>query len=379
MTDTTSAQTATWNLERRLPEAGLIRVERGERVEAQTVIAQTDLPGKRCLVNAADDLGVPPEDLPRCLQCAVGDTVAADQVLARTRGFLGLSPATLRAPCDGVVEDIWTTTGQILLRGTPGVFQLRAFAPGVVADVHDERVVTIATDAVWYRGAFGWGGEAIGQLTLLVDAPDAPADAGRLTPDLRDRIVVVGLGLGERLIRAARAVGVSAIIAASADAIEFVGADDSCADWNRSHIDAAGPAVVITENFGRTPMRTVLFEAFRRSVNRVVSIDGTTHIRAGARRPRILLSRDCCDGGSAPAGCTADETGKVRPASVTEVFGVGDGVRALVGAYAGRFGRCVALPDEQRRIDTEALVRVAVVDFGEGTVVALPRTNVERV
>jgi hypothetical protein len=55
-------------------------------------------------------------------------------------------------------------------------------------------------------------------------------------------------------------------------------------------------------------------------------------------------------------------------------------VRAIREPWFGRIGRVVELPHELRALETEALVRVLVVEFeGEGGSAVMPRANVERI
>ena len=61
--------------ERKLPLAGDVLVKVGQKVEAESVVARTELPGNVQTVNAANILGVLPEDVPDCLVKPVGSTL----------------------------------------------------------------------------------------------------------------------------------------------------------------------------------------------------------------------------------------------------------------------------------------------------------------
>jgi hypothetical protein len=55
-------------------------------------------------------------------------------------------------------------------------------------------------------------------------------------------------------------------------------------------------------------------------------------------------------------------------------------VRVIRQPWFGRIGRVVELPHELRPLDTEALVRVLVVEFADdGVRATVPRANVERI
>ena len=59
---------------------------------------------------------------------------------------------------------------------------------------------------------------------------------------------------------------------------------------------------------------------------------------------------------------------------------VGSAVRVIRQPWFGRLGRVVELPAELRELDTEALVRVLIVEFtDDGTRAVVPRANIERI
>jgi hypothetical protein len=97
---------------------------------------------------------------------------------------------------------------------------------------------------------------------------------------------------------------------------------------------------------------------------RMASVSGATQIRAGVMRPEIIIPSE----GAAPA--RAEEThGGLE---------VGSLLRVIREPHFGRIGRVVELPSDLRLLDTEARVRVLVVQFGDGGDRAVvPRANVE--
>jgi len=97
-------------------------------------------------------------------------------------------------------------------------------------------------------------------------------------------------------------------------------------------------------------------------------VSGATQIRAGVLRPELLIPHDAL-GGTAPA--SAESAGSLE---------IGSAVRVIRQPWFGRLGRVSELPSELRALDTEALVRVLVVEFSDdGTHATVPRANVERI
>ena len=97
----------------------------------------------------------------------------------------------------------------------------------------------------------------------------------------------------------------------------------------------------------------------------LASVSGATQIRAGVMRPEILIPR-------APS---AGATGEEPHATGLEV---GSLLRVIRQPHFGRIGNVVELPPELRPLESEAKVRVLVVEFADDhTRAVVPRANVE--
>ncbi len=82
--------------ERRLPLTGSVVVTKGQSVQAETIVARTELPGNVQTVNAANLLGVLPEDVPECLVKPIGSTVKKGEVIAESKILLRAVPLEVR-------------------------------------------------------------------------------------------------------------------------------------------------------------------------------------------------------------------------------------------------------------------------------------------
>ncbi|MCH8992551.1 MAG: hypothetical protein IIA44_12505, partial [Acidobacteria bacterium] len=87
--------------ERILPLKGEVLVKKGDRVEPDTVVAQTHLPGPVEPMNVANLVGVPPEDIDDCMLKKEGDPIKAGDVIARSSSFFGLFKSECKARFDG--------------------------------------------------------------------------------------------------------------------------------------------------------------------------------------------------------------------------------------------------------------------------------------
>ncbi|MCL4425934.1 MAG: hypothetical protein M1553_10970, partial [Firmicutes bacterium] len=101
---------------RKLPLPGEVLVQVGDRVEPDMPVARISLrPGIPWVVPAARLLGVEPEKLQRAMLRKVGDSVKTKEVIARAeQGIYGRKE--LAAPTDGIIEDISTNSGRIVIR-----------------------------------------------------------------------------------------------------------------------------------------------------------------------------------------------------------------------------------------------------------------------
>ena len=105
--------------ERRLPLEGEVLVQAGATVDAEDVVAKADLPGNVQLLNVANLLSVPPEEVAEYMLKSVGETVSEDEIIATTKGLFGLFKSQALSPIEGTIEAISDVTGQVILRKSP--------------------------------------------------------------------------------------------------------------------------------------------------------------------------------------------------------------------------------------------------------------------
>ena len=143
-----------------LPIAGTVLVRSGETVQAQTAIAQTDLPGAVAPVNLAHLLGSPPTKSPGDDPCTRSDRLSGQE----KSWPIGGSSAGFRRQCvspvDGTIEAVSGVTGQVMLRGPSRPALVAAFLAGNVIEVLPREGAVIEADATFIQGIFGIGGEA---------------------------------------------------------------------------------------------------------------------------------------------------------------------------------------------------------------------------
>ncbi len=352
--------------ERRLPLHGRVLVQPGDRVEPDTVVARTELPGHLHAVNLAAKLGVDAARAADTLTVALGEPVRRGDVVARSKGLFGLGRSEVQAPTDGAVESVSAATGQMLFREPPIPVEVLAYAGGrVVERLGDEGVVVEARGA-FVQGIFGVGGETHGAIEMLTGRPDEPLESRHLRGELRGKVIVGGSHVSLEVLNEARERGVAAVIVGGfddRDLARLLGRDLGVAITGQEDL---GFTLVLTEGFGRVPMADRTWVLLGRHAGERASVSGATQIRAGVQRPEILVPRAGDAEGADPGARTELEIGAL--------------VRVIREPWFGRLARVTGLPAEPQALETEARVRVLEAEWIDGSgSVTVPRANVERI
>lgn len=358
---------ATLEFSRQLPLAGDVRVDVGQAVAAEDVVAATLLPGAVTPLNMAGPLGVGPGDVSACLLKKLGEKVVAGEPLAESRSFFGLSRTTVSAPLTGTIESVSRITGQVILRGEPIPLEVRAYATGSVASVEPGTGAVIRARVSQLQGIFGVGGERYGRIENVCDDPARP-----LTPDLlreshRGAIVVGGGRVLAAALDMARAVGVAAIVSGGIDDEDLrrlLGYDLGVAVTGSETI---GFTLVITEGFGDIAMSQRAFQLLKERQGAPASVNGATQIRAGVLRPEVVIPWS-----NEPA--EAEASARAIPEGALDV---GAPVRIVRDPYFGMIGDVADLPAEPQWLESGARARVVRVRSRTGDLLTVPRANVE--
>ena len=354
--------------ERRLPLEGEVLVEAGATVKAEDVVAKADLPGNVQLLNVANLLSVPPDEITEYMLKPVGETVSKDEIIATTKGLFGLFRSQARSPIDGTVEAVSDVTGQVILREPPIPVEVKAYTDGIVTATVPTEGVTVETYGTYIQGIFGIGGETIGNLVVVANSSSDELTVEQILPEHRDNILVSGSLVRTDAIQKAVQHGVRGIIAGGiddGDLRELLGYELGVAITGSEEI---GITLVITEGFGRIAMAEQTFTLLKAREGMKTSINGATQIRAGVVRPEILIP------------LTSEVTGSDAEHTATDgILEVGSSVRIIREPYFGQLGRVIELPVALQNLETEALVRVLRVELSDGEQTILPRANVEAI
>lgn len=356
---------------RRLPLAGTVLVHVGDAVQPETIVARAELPGLMQTMKVAAQLGVEPADVPAALHVAIGDRVERGQLLAQTKGFLGLFKSDCKSNTTGTVEIISNVSGNVGVREAPTPIEMVAYIPGIIKEVLPNEGVVIEAHGAFVQGIFGVGGERRAPILPVSPRADSLLSEADITPEMSGKVIIGGANISGAALKKAAEVGVIGIVIGGIidrDLVEYLGYDIGVAITGHENIPLT---LVITEGFGTIAMADRTFNLLTSLAGREASLSGATQIRAGVIRPEVIVADDPRDFDAATYRAVADDT---------EAFnlGIGTSVRIIREPYFGKLATVSALPPQLVRIGSGAEVRVLEATLTEnGTTVTVPRANVE--
>ena len=347
---------------RLLPIPGEVLLKKGDKVEFDTIVAKTNVPGKPTIMKLTDILNVKPEDVHAFMVKKVGDYVEKEEIIAKYTPFWGLIKRFARAPTSGVIEVISDVTGQLVLREPPTPVEVKAYIPGKITEIFPRSGVALECHSAFIQGIFGIGGERHGKLSIVAESPDDILTFEKITPDHKGKILVGGSLVTLEAFRKAIELGVGGIIVGGikgTDLTECLGYEIGVAITGQEDINIT---LIITEGFGEMSMSTKTFNLLKEFEGYETAINGATQIRAGVIRPEIIIPQE-------------KYTSRVEE-ELARGMRPGTPVRIIHEPYFGKIGTVVSLPVQLQKVETESFVRVLEVKLDEGNVI-VPRANVE--
>jgi hypothetical protein len=354
--------------DRILPLKGDVLVKVGDTVTADQVVARTALPGPVKTLNVVNLLGVDPAMINEFMLKQPGDSFETGEVLAENKPFLGLKflQTRITADFDGTVDNVSPITGQVILRHPPRLVEMLAYVDGKVVEVRPGEGAVVETHGSFVQGIFGVGGETHGELVMAVQSKDEILDAGHIKPEFQNKIVVGGSLLTSEAFQKCKEYGVKGVIVGGFhddDLKEILGYDLGVAITGAEDI---GLSLVMTEGFGEIAMADKTFNLLRKREGQSASISGATQIRAGVMRPEVIIPTQ---------GALGENAGATKQVGTD----MGDLVRCIREPYFGRIGSVGKLIPELTKVESETMVRVLEVHFPGGETAVVPRANIEMI
>jgi hypothetical protein len=246
-----------WNADHPLPIGVTKRAQVGELVRAGDIIASGATLASALRVPGARRLGLSPSDFERELRVRVGSDVVTKAVLARVGRRFARS---VTAPIDGRLLHV-TVDGDLYIAPIVDRWTVRSTLDGVVAR-SDDAVVEVEGEAWCLHAAAAFGPDAIGELTLGVDGPNADLAPSRIDVRLSGRIIVGGARVSAEVITRAHACGVAGLVAGGVPpaGLRVVYGDTVTASGAPSRGDR--PTVLCLMGFGSAVLPRAIYDPF---------------------------------------------------------------------------------------------------------------------
>ena len=352
---------------RQLPMKGNVHLKIGDIVKSDAIVASSELPGNVQMLNVANKLNIEPENVPECMLAELDESIYKGQIIAERKGIFGMIKSQLKSPIDGTLANVSEITGQAILSEPPIPVEVDAYTSGTITEVEDEEGVTIETVGALVQGILGIGGENHGILEVVTTSPSDELTAEMIQEKHKNMVLVGGSFLTKDTFEHARKIGVAGIVSGGfdyTDLSKILGYSLGVAITGSEDI---GPSLIITEGFGRISIAVRTYELLVSNKGKFASINGSTQIRAGVIRPEILIPDEIGNG----------EIGEFEEADLA----ISDGslIRVIRAPYFGRVGKVKSLPPELQKMESETMVRVAEIEFEDGTIEIIPRANLEMI
>ncbi len=164
--------------------------------------------------------------------------------------------------------------------------ELQAYLAGEVIDVAENWSVSIKARAYQLNGVYGIAGERSGILRTI---NTVKLDARDIYPSDKHKILLSRGVITKEALHKAVACEVSAVIAASCNLAllrEYAGQDFIPGITGGEEVITG---IILLHGFTASQIDETLWSRIEQLNNKEVSVNGTTHIRAGAIRPEILI------------------------------------------------------------------------------------------
>ena len=352
---------------RQLPMKGTVHLKIGDIVKPDEVVASTEIPGNVQMVNVANQLNVEPENVPECMLVELDESISKGQIIAESKGIFGLFKSQLKSPIDGTLANVSEITGQAILSEPPIPVEVDAYTSGKITEIEDQEGVTIETEGVLVQGILGIGGENRGILEVVTTSPNDELTAEMIQEKHKGKVIVGGSFLRMDTFEHAKKIGVAGIVSGGfdyTDLSKILGYSLGVAITGSEKI---GPSLIITEGFGKIGLAERTYELLSANAGKFAVINGSTQIRAGVIRPEIIIPSE-------------RENGEIRDYEEADLaITEGSLIRVIRAPYFGRVGKVKSLPPELAKMESETMVRVAEIEFEDGSVEIIPRANLEMI
>ena len=283
---------------------GRILVEPGQRVTFSDPIATIEyIPGRLVRCNVAYDLGCEPQDVSQYITHKPGEWVKKGTELVSYDHFF--SKRSAYSPVSGFYVFASKVLGYIFIR-EPSVTDsdqhkkmlagedvdkdrkvMKAGFSGVVSSVNQENQIVISSEGYRFQGVVGFGQQNFGKLLLLGSLNDE-LQASEVPDDFQDQVIVIK---GWPSLDALQKISKSGAVGLVSGNIPIEVLQAFCPEeplLNLGHQMPISMTLIMMQKFGET-MTQVQYDELKKLEGKWCLVDGNTQLRAGCKRPEILI------------------------------------------------------------------------------------------
>jgi hypothetical protein len=334
--------------QRRLARAGETFVVAGQEVSPIQVVARSRTPAGVFVLNAAEVLAVPSEEVEQYLLVSTGASLQEGTPLLRRPSRFGRTKL-FRSPTEGVLRQV--RHGYLVLQLGGVVEELRAMMEGRVAAVIPSRGVILETSGTLIQALWDSGSEGFGVLRMAANTPDYELDADRIAAGAGNAILVTGRVSQPQVLFRLEEIGARGLIVGGMPA-------ELC----KTASEVSYP-VAITDSVGGFSMAEPIFELLQRSEGRQASIliaDQEAH----GQRTEIVI----------PLAASSSRGRGQRPQGNLEV---GSLVRVLRARRPALLGEVTRLYPEAKKLSGSIALYGARVRLKSGRHIHVPASNLD--
>ena len=328
-----------------IPRGATLRVEVGEAVQPDQLLAMRRAPGHAIVVDVASRLHRSPIETASLLQARPGSRVEAGQLIARVGDGDGVT-----SPVAGLLVSYSRTDGTLLIAPLGEEEPVVGHVSGRI------RAIEGGAIHVEVRGAqlvgVGGTGEAVhGELQVAVHEPGEELRAGAIDVGATGKILVGGSRASAETLTRARAMGVAGIVLGGVLDKEL--RDFEAIQRRRREIGGLTGSfgLVLLEGFGKVGFDPQLFAWFRRHAGHLASVFGSEH--------RMYVY-------------------DAQPPPLRRALPqVGERVIAHRRPFQGRGGVLVAVLDDLHATPSGLAATMGLVRFEDGRLAPVPLANLE--
>lgn len=188
-----------------------------------------------------------------------------------------------------------------------------------------------------------------------------------ITAELKGKVIVGGSFISLEAYRKAISAGVAGVVVGGfnyADLEDILGFTLGVAITGSEDLDTS---LIVTEGYGKIRMGERTFALLKEHEAILYRSNGRDkYAPASSARKLLCLS------------AREQVTGKYQELHSAEGVQIGSLVRIIRAPYFGHLGKITELPPELQKMESETLVRVAMVDI-DGEIHKIPRSNLEMV